>query len=173
MNKTDPVDSVLRAARAALPCLLVVFAVLVGCGPGGGGTGTGPITVTGSSTFTAGIDGTTSAELLPGCPECTAVSLLLAEGKVELVTSCHRFTYLGAWVADGRGKVILEGLLEYRASGRIETATLSVTFLGSPAATTQTQVEVATPAGQPVLGPVILERGEGTLAGSQPVCVPG
>lgn len=153
MKTTDLSEGAVRRLRRAL--LAVLVAMLAGCGPGTGGTGTGPEVQFAGSTAGTGVP---PASQCVG--SCTNVLLVVGATATELSGPCVRFVHEGTWLRDGEQEVVLPGLLVRTAGGaaRIETGSLRLQGAPDIATASQLSLSLSDAAGQPVLGPLMLQR---------------
>jgi hypothetical protein len=164
-----------RPGQIARFCRLAVFAmlaVLAGCGPGTGGTGTGP--VQGVSNFS----GSEVQGAVPGggqCQgDCARVSLKLEAERVELSAACRRFFHVGGWTVTEDGKAVLAGQVEtISAAGTTSAAaTLQLQFSGREPTSPQVTVVLTADGGGLLVGPALLQRGDGAGGTAAPDCRP-
>jgi hypothetical protein len=157
-----------RLLRYACFTFLAVMLVLVvtACGPGGGGTGTGPIQ-TFSTLATPPLPTTPSGgpitgpgSVTGGASACGRIDLHMEEGRVELVTGCGSFVFVGGWTVDSRGQVELPGTVQPSAGGNAARATLLLQFSGAPETSPSVTVSLMDEAGQILVAPEVLGRVE-------------
>jgi hypothetical protein len=142
--------------------LLVASMLAAGCAPGSGGTGTGPThsyTGFGATVVFAQTTGGSTGGDLPasgtGCiSETAAVDLKLQERRIQLTTPCSTFTFEGDWSQERAGTLVVNGVYETPALGRVEPATLQVTFATGSAIV---NVSVVDALGRVLVGPVVLQ----------------
>jgi hypothetical protein len=157
MTKLHLLERCLRICCFTFLGVLLVL-VLAACGPGSGGTGTGPVQ---SFSSIASASGGAGPSPSPGggssIDGCGRLDLLLQEGRVELLSGCGNFVFVGGWAADAEGKLVLEGVLESPGPGGSVRATLSLQFNGAPESQSVT-VTVTDEAGRVLAGPTLLGR---------------
>ena len=156
---------------------VLVVLVLTACGPGGGGTGTGPTSYSSTVSVAGGVGGgsggvtpnpppggggTVPNPPLPGdCTgACAEMDLHVQEGRVELVTGCGRFVFVGGWEVDANGLAVLPGMLESQSAGTAVAVTLRLQFGGTPEIRPSVTVTVVDAAGHILLGPKVLGQAE-------------
>jgi hypothetical protein len=155
-----------RLLRYACFTFLAVMLVLVvtACGPGGGGTGTGPVqtfsTFTTPPTTPSGGPITDPGTVTGGAAACGRIDLHVEEGRVELVTGCGNFVFVGGWTVDSRGQVELAGTVQPTAGGNAVRATLLLQFNGAPETSQSVTVSLMDEAGQILVAPEVLGRVE-------------
>jgi hypothetical protein len=130
---------------------------LAACGPGSGGTGTGPVQSFSSVASTSGSGGPSPSPGGSDTTGCGRLDLLLQEGRVELLSSCGNFVFVGGWAADAEGKLVLEGVLESPGPGGSAAVTLRLQFNGAPESQS-VAVTVTDAAGRVLIGPTLLVR---------------
>jgi hypothetical protein len=149
---------------------LVAASALLGlaaCSPGTGGTGTGPIV--GTLSYVGGKPAPTfslgpAPSALCG-DNCASVALVLEPERVELIASCQRFVYVGAWTTNAEGLTVLYGVLQTTTfvgkepSTATEPAILRLQFSEGQADSRKVSLAVRNAAGNDLLRPLDLERG--------------
>ena len=171
MTKLLLLERFLRVCCFTVLGFLLVL-VLTACGPGSGGTGTGPTSFTSASPVSAP-DGGGDAVGIPSPAQgplgpCGRVDLQIQEGRVEVITACGSFTFVGAWGVGPDAQVLLPGTLENAAAGVSIRAVLRLKFSGTPESSSWVIVTVTDEAGQTLVGPQVLGQVE-----SLPPRVPG
>lgn len=160
MTRLLLIERFLRICCFTLLGVLLVL-VLTACGPGSGGTGTGPISFTNVSSGSTSDGGASEVPSPAPGPlgSCGRVDLQLQEGRVEVVTRCGSFVFVGDWGVGPDGQVALPGTLENPSVGSIR-AVLRMQFSGTPEDSSSVIVTVTDEAGQVLVGPEVLGRVE-------------
>ena len=147
--------------------LVLLLALLAGCGPGTGGTGVGPISFSGPSAVTGGAVGAIVAPPAPAglpCSTCARAELRLDDAQVELRVPCGRFVSTEPWNPDATELALAGTFTLTRADGpAITPATLRLQF-GSEGVRSQQVVLVLVDAAGAPLALATLQRGEGAPA---------
>jgi hypothetical protein len=148
-------------------CIVVVL-MLAACGPGTGGTGTGPQPVPAfAATYTSApnsvsVTGTPVPDSCVSPATTRTFNLQLQPNSIELTSACEGYNYHGPWSVSATGEISVLGLYTNSSNGSSnaaqQVAVLSIVLSNASTDSNRLTLEIKTPSGVLLLGPVNLQR---------------